>query len=421
MKRYGPTVRPKPKPRPPEFGGKPPAPKPVLKPAPKIATKMAAKPAFRPPVASKPFSPKPQRPPQGRPNGPFTPKPRPFAAKPRPFVQNQKPRPFAGKPQRPMPPRFPAQAAPSKPSDSPATHWGPVAEWYDQLVGDAGSEYHQKVVLPGVMRLLKPKTGQRVLDVACGQGVLCRLIHERGAETVGVDAARPLIEMARKRSNESIAYHIGDARHLSLIKALEPESFDAATSVLAIQNIDPIAGAFKGIATLIKPGGKFVLVMMHPAFRGPKETFWGWDDDKGVQFRRVDRYLIPRKELIVSHPGKKDGTHTWSFHRPLHTYVRAMAHAGLLIEAMEEWTSHKFSQPGARSKAENIARKEIPMFLALRAVKVTAATGSTSEPESELESALDTLFEKEVEADPEADAVSENVSPPDAAAEYYEE
>src|SRR5271165_6545642 len=32
-----------------------------------------------------------------------------------------------------------------------ATHWGQeeVAEWYDRLVGDEGSEYQQKVIIPG--------------------------------------------------------------------------------------------------------------------------------------------------------------------------------------------------------------------------------------------------------------------------------
>jgi hypothetical protein len=34
---------------------------------------------------------------------------------------------------------------------------------------------------------------------------------------------------------------------------------------------------------------------------------------------------------------------------------------------LEEWISNKKSQPGKRAKAENRSRKEIPLFLALRA------------------------------------------------------
>ena len=59
------------------------------------------------------------------------------------------------------------------------THWGEVAGWYDQLVGESGSEYHREVVLPGVMRLIDPEPGQKIIDIACGQGVLCRLLQHR--------------------------------------------------------------------------------------------------------------------------------------------------------------------------------------------------------------------------------------------------
>ena len=115
----------------------------------------------------------------------------------------------------------------------------------------------------------------------------------------GVDAAAELIRAARQRGPESIRYHVGDARELGFV----PEAaFDAAACVLAIQNIHPIQPVFEGVRRALRPGGRFVLVMMHPAFRGPKETRWGWDEAEEVQFRRVDRYLLPRKSPIVTQP-----------------------------------------------------------------------------------------------------------------------
>jgi hypothetical protein len=113
--------------------------------------------------------------------------------------------------------------------------------------------------------------------------------------------------------------------------------------------------------------------MMHPHFRGPKESSWGWDEKLRVQYRRVDRYLLPRKTPIVAHPGKSADVYTWSFHKPLEAYVKAAAKAGMMIDAMEEWASHKTSTSGPRAAAENLARKEIPMFLALRARKIASA------------------------------------------------
>ena len=272
------------------------------------------------------------------------------------------------KPHKSNPPHKPTPPA-KKP---PTTDWGGVADWYDQLVGESGSEYHREVVLPGVVRLLNPRPGERMVDVACGQGVLCRLLRERGVEVTGVDAARELIAVARQRSDPSIRYHVADARELGFLDA---DSFDAATCVLAIQNINPIAPVFDGVARALKVGGRCVVAMMHPAFRGSKETSWGWDAAKEVQYRRVDRYLLPRKSPIVTHPGKTPDVYTWTFHKPIEAYVKALRNARLLIDALEEWPSHKTSGAGPRAAAENAARKEIPMFLALRAVKVPPPQG----------------------------------------------
>lgn len=254
------------------------------------------------------------------------------------------------------------------------TDWSNVADWYNNLVGVEGSEYQREVVHPGVLKLLGDVAGRKILDVACGQGVLCRLLQSKRASVTGVDAARELIEAARKHaSNETsenrIDYLVGDARELLSIKTIAGKTFDAMTCILAIQNFHPIAPLFHAAAQLLNPGGRFVIVMMHPAFRGAKESHWGWDDDAAVQFRRVDRYLVPRKAPIYANPGKKDGNYTWTFHKPIEAFVGAAVKAGLLIDGLEEWPSHKQSQPGPRAAAENTARKEIPMFLALRCVK----------------------------------------------------
>jgi ubiquinone/menaquinone biosynthesis C-methylase UbiE len=266
---------------------------------------------------------------------------------------------------------------PKKPAQpQTTTDWGPVASWYDQLVGESGSEYHREVVIPGVLRLLALQPGDKAIDIACGQGVLCRILHDRGVEATGVDAARELIDSARQRGPAEIRYDVADARELSFLPAAH---FDAAACVLAIQNIHPIQGVFAGVARALREGGRLVLVMMHPCFRGAKETSWGWDDAKKVQYRRIDRYLLPRKSPIVTHPGQKADVYTWTFHKPIEAYVKALRQAGLLVDAIEEWPSHKTSGPGPRQAAENTARKEIPLFMAIRAVKVTVPGRHASE------------------------------------------
>jgi ubiquinone/menaquinone biosynthesis C-methylase UbiE len=286
------------------------------------------------------------------------------------------------------PPKRPPHHKPHRPTPKgPApqqkqTHWGGVADWYDGLVGEEGSEYHRHVVFPGVLKLLRLQPGQCVLDVACGQGAFSRLLHSKGALVTGVDAAQQLIDHARQRNAnlpptpEAPKYFVGDARNLNF---LPHDHFDSAACLLAIQNIDKLPPVFAGVARALKLNGSFVLVMMHPVFRGPKFTHWGWDEEAKTQYRRIDRYLLPRKDPIFTHPGKKTGEYTWSFHRPVQSYVKALRGAGLLVDAIDEWPSHKVSEPGPRAAGENTARKEIPMFMAVRAVKVGTGSGTSAE------------------------------------------
>jgi 2-polyprenyl-3-methyl-5-hydroxy-6-metoxy-1,4-benzoquinol methylase len=261
----------------------------------------------------------------------------------------------------------------SGPSEACATstHWHHVADWYDQLVGDEGSEYHQQVIIPGLLRLLNIRPAMKILDIACGQGVACRALAQQGALVTGVDAAPALIEAARRRNEKDhlpITYLVGDATRLTTHADLAGQSFDAAVCVLAIQNLTPLSPVWQGCKALLKPGGPLVLVLMHPTFRIPKHSSWGWDEAAAVQYRRVDQYLTSSKAEIQMHPGAAPSETTTTFHRPLQAYVNTLGNAGLLIDRIDEWTSHKTSQAGPKKAALDRSRKEIPMFMAIRAL-----------------------------------------------------
>src|SRR5215211_7930873 len=52
------------------------------------------------------------------------------------------------------------------------TSWDPVAEWYTGWVGESGSKHHQLLALPAALDLLAPASGERILDIGAGPGVL---------------------------------------------------------------------------------------------------------------------------------------------------------------------------------------------------------------------------------------------------------
>lgn len=250
----------------------------------------------------------------------------------------------------------------------PERGWQHVAGWYDELVGERGSEYQREVVVPRTLRLLEANPGERVLDVACGQGVFCRALGEAGIHAVGVDVAPALVEAAKRRNARDrlpIEFTIGDARRLSDVAPAG--SFDAAVCLLAIQNIAPLSPVWEGCRAALKAGGKLVVVMTHPCFRIPRASGWGWDEHAGAQFRRIDRYLSSTKTEIQIHPGSDPSTTAPTYHRPLQAYANTLGSAGLWVDRVEEWPSHKTSPEGPRKKALDASRREIPMFLALRA------------------------------------------------------
>jgi len=149
-------------------------------------------------------------------------------------------------------------------------------------------------------------------------------------------------------------------------------SFDAGFSVLAIQNIEHIAKVFKEVSRILKPGGKFVIVLNHPVFRNPDKTSWRIDEENKIQYRRVDEYLSESRKSIDMNPGNTDTQkkeYTVSFHRPLQVYSKMLSNAGFVISRIEEWTSHKESQKGPKKLMEDRARKEIPLFMCIECKK----------------------------------------------------
>ncbi len=245
--------------------------------------------------------------------------------------------------------------------------WDQAARWYDALVGMQGSEYQQSLILPGALSLLELKKSEKALDVACGQGVFCRYLHDKGHKVEGLDVSSALIEAARRRSPKSILFHHADAGDP---EALKGATFDAVSCLLAVQNIEHLVPMLNNVRRWLKPSGRFVMVATHPCFRIPRQSHWEYDETKKTQYRRVDLYASETEIPIVTPPKNGARGHTTTYHRPLQSYFESLASAGFAVDRLEEWTSGKTSEPGKRAKAENRARQEFPLFLALRAIPV---------------------------------------------------
>jgi len=246
--------------------------------------------------------------------------------------------------------------------------WDAVADWYTGWVGARGSEHHRKLAIPAVLDLLGTVEGHEILDVGCGTAALARSVLKAGGKYTGVDASRRLLAYARRHQGDVPRFIHADATRLHEIVDLSSATFDAVVFLLSIQDIDPLGTALESAAWALRRGGRMVILMTHPCFRIPRQSGWGWDRGRQLQFRRIDRYMTP---LVV--PMKSYGPHrrgaTRSHHRPLEDYVAALARQGLLVEAVREIPADDTIARGPATKAERRARREIPLFMGLRAVK----------------------------------------------------
>ncbi|HBY74140.1 MAG TPA: SAM-dependent methyltransferase [Candidatus Kerfeldbacteria bacterium] len=247
------------------------------------------------------------------------------------------------------------------------TDWNKVAKWYGEHLRQDDT-FQSRLIFPRTLQLLNPIRDKLYLDIACGEGSFAQLLTEQyHAKVVGFDLAAQLIQQAKRKRLQGATFQVGDAIHFptNILK----QSFDGATCVLALQNIANYSVVIQQTAQILKPQAPLVLVLNHPHFRPPKQSGWGFDEQRQLQYRRVDTYLSPYEVSLEAHPGKKHSVKTVSFHRPLQDYVQALTDVGLLIDAIEEWVSDRSSQPGARARAENRARTEFPLFMAIRARK----------------------------------------------------
>jgi SAM-dependent methyltransferase len=181
-----------------------------------------------------------------------------------------------------------------------------VAEWYDAFVRSVD---HTPVVLDALERLLGTGPG-RCLDLGCGTGIAFPVLARLGWSIVGVDTSADQLAVARPHADSVGAQLIvADASRLPF----EAESFDAVISLLTHTDFDDLRVAFREAARVLRPGGRFVYVGIHPCFassvvdrrgEGPPVLQagyrrQGWHPDaRGEVRERVGVNHVPLAELL---------------------------------------------------------------------------------------------------------------------------
>lgn len=205
-----------------------------------------------------------------------------------------------------------------------------------------GNRFQLFLVGPAAERLLGVRPGERVLDVACGNGVFSRRLARLGARVVATDFSPTFLERARARTTEHadrIEYRLADATDEAQLLALGENSFDAVVCNMALMDMPVIEPLMRAVARLLSPEGRFVFSVSHPCFNstGSKLALEEEERDGGlveVYSVRVSEYLQPTPRKGVGMPGEPM-PHLY-FDRPLSVLLGACFSAGLVLDGLEE-------------------------------------------------------------------------------------
>src|SRR5262249_33884761 len=79
--------------------------------------------------------------------------------------------------------------------------WDQNARWWDARMAE-GNDWHRDLIAPAVETLLGVRSGERVLDLACGNGQFARRLASMDAWVVACDSSAAFLACARERSDE---------------------------------------------------------------------------------------------------------------------------------------------------------------------------------------------------------------------------
>jgi 2-polyprenyl-3-methyl-5-hydroxy-6-metoxy-1,4-benzoquinol methylase len=254
--------------------------------------------------------------------------------------------------------------------------WEKKAAFWDEMMGE-GNAFQRVLIGPATERLLTVLPGETVLDVACGNGVFARRLAELGARVAAVDFSENFVELARARTEEAgygaaVEYLVADATDEEQMLALGEERFDAVVCNMALMDMPVIDPLMRALRRLLKPNGRFVFSVQHPAFNSNAVRL-ALEVEEG-DGTLVETYSVKVTGYLYVPAGKGAGmpgepvAHPY-FHRPLSELFGACFRAGFAVDGLEE-PSFARAEDGSRSAARSLSWEDfvgIPPVLVVRA------------------------------------------------------
>lgn len=194
------------------------------------------------------------------------------------------------------------------------------ADWFNEFMSAAAGEYIQRV--HGTVADLLGAGEGMCLDVCCGTGAHAPALAGLGWTRVGVDLSSGQLRHAVRRLPVAVA----DAAALPIAD----RSMPAAACVLASTDVPDYAAVLREIARVLRPGGRFVHLGVHPCFIG---AFADWSDRLRIVVD--ERYADRSRSFDTWNPGGVRAR-VGAWHIPLADLLNDTMAAGLRMTLIAE-------------------------------------------------------------------------------------
>ena len=225
-------------------------------------------------------------------------------------------------------------------NDETRQAWDANASFWDEKMGE-GNDFVNMLQWPAILRLLEPQPAQRILDIATGNGLTARRLATLGTQVTAFDFSAELIRLAQDKPNPEglISYKILDASDEPELLQLGEHFFDSALCNMALFDMADIQPLFHVLPKLLRPGGKFVFSITHPAFNNTSAVKVGEEMDLDGQIKTV--YSVKVSQYMTPHQAhgaamRNQPRPQLYFERPLQYYLNLGFQNGFVLDGFEE-------------------------------------------------------------------------------------
>jgi 2-polyprenyl-3-methyl-5-hydroxy-6-metoxy-1,4-benzoquinol methylase len=151
--------------------------------------------------------------------------------------------------------------------------WSTNARSWIRAVRNKEIESRRLVTDQAVVDVVLSRDPRQVIDLGCGEGWLTRTLGQLGVETLGIDGASELIEVARKSGEGEYLVH----SYQQLADEQIGLSADCVVCNFSLIGKESVDAALRAAARLLRDGGSLVVQTLHPIEATGEEPYVdGW-------------------------------------------------------------------------------------------------------------------------------------------------